>query len=74
MNLLVNPPYKTYIKYIYTKQYHKIKSFDCARGFVHLSCHTNLRTKVDIYAKRYAETEGNSESDRDISLNESTSS
>ena len=39
-----------------------------------MSCRTNLRTKVDIYAKRYAETEGNSESDMDISLNESTSS
>ena len=37
-----------------------------------MSCRTNLRTKVDIYAKRYAETEGNSESDMDISLNEST--
>ena len=37
-------------------------------------CRTKLRTKVDIYAKRYAETEGNSVSDMDISLNESTSS
>ena len=27
-----------------------------------MSCRTNLRTKVDIYAKRYAETERNSES------------
>ena len=35
-------------------------------------CRTNLRTKVDIYAKSYAETEDNSESDMDISLNEST--
>ena len=61
-------------KYIYTKLYDKIKNFDCAQGFAHLSCRTNLRTKVDIYAKRYAETEGNSESDMDISLNESTSS
>ena len=60
-------------KYIYTKLYDKIKNFDCAQGFAHLSCRTNLRTKVDIYAKRYAETEGDSESDRDISLNESTS-
>ena len=39
-----------------------------------MSCRTNLRTKVDIYTKRYAQTEGNSESDMDISLNESTSS
>ena len=46
-------------KYIYTKLY-KIKIFDCAQGFAHLSCRTNLRIKVDIYAKRYAETEGNS--------------
>ena len=61
-------------KYIYTKLYDKIKNFDCAQRFAHLSCRTNLRTKVDIYAKRYAETEGNSESDMDISLNESTSS
>ena len=38
-----------------------------------MSCRTNLRTKVDIYAKRYADTEGNSESDMDISLDESTS-
>ena len=60
-------------KYIYTKLYDKIKNFDCAQGFAHLSCRTNLRTKVDIYAKRYAETEGDSESDMDISLNESTS-
>ena len=60
-------------KYIYTKLYDKRKNFDCARGFVHLSCRTNLRTKVDIYAKRYAETEGDSKSDMDISLNESTS-
>ena len=37
-----------------------------------MSCRTNLRTKVDIYAKRYAETEGDSESDMGISLNEST--
>ena len=61
-------------KYIYTKLYDKIKKFDCAQGFAHLSCRTNLRTKVDIYAKRYAETEGNSVSNMDISLNESTSS
>ena len=39
-----------------------------------MSCRTNLRTIVDIYAKRFAETEGNSESDVHISLNESTSS
>ena len=39
-----------------------------------MSCRTNLRTKVGIYAKRYAETVGNSESDRDMFLNESTSS
>ena len=39
-----------------------------------MSCRTNLRTKIDIYAKRYAETEGNSESNMGISLNESTSS
>ena len=51
-----------------------MKNFDCAQGFAHLSCHTNLRTKVDIIAKRYADTEGNSESDMGISLNESTSS
>ena len=38
-----------------------------------MSCRTNLRTKVDIYSKRYAETESNSENDMDISLNESTS-
>ena len=49
-------------KYICTKLYDKIKKFDCAQGFAHLSCRTNLRTKVDIYAKRYAETERNSES------------
>ena len=60
-------------KYIH-KLYDKIKNFDCAQGFTHLSCRTNLRTKVDIYAKRHADTEGNSESDMDISLNESTSS
>ena len=46
-------------KYIYTKLYDKIKNFDCAQGFAHLFCRTNFRTKVDIYAKRYAETEGN---------------
>ena len=46
-------------KYIYTKLYDKIKNFDCAQGFAHLSCRSNLRTKVDIYAKRYAKTEGN---------------
>ena len=39
-----------------------------------MSCRTNLRTKVDIYAKRYAETEGDSENDMEVSLNESTSS
>ena len=39
-----------------------------------MSCRTNLRTKVDICAKRYAETEVNSESNMDTSLNESTSS
>ena len=61
-------------KYIYTTLHDKIKNFDCAQGFAHLSWSTNLRTSVDIYAKRYAETEGNSESDMDISLNESTSS
>ena len=49
-------------KYIYTKLYEKIKNFDCAQGFAHLPFCTNLRTKVDIYAKRYAETERNSES------------
>ena len=43
-------------KDIYTKLY-KIKIFDWAQGFAHLSCRTNLRTKVAIYAKRYAETE-----------------
>ena len=59
-------------KYIYTKLYDKIKNFDCAQEFAQLSCRTNLRTKVDIYAKRYAETEGDSESDMGISLNEST--
>ena len=32
-------------KYIYTKLY-KIKIFDWAQGFAHLSCRTNLRTKV----------------------------
>ena len=53
-------------KYIYTRLYDNIKNFDCAQGFAHLSCRTNLTTKVDI--------EGNSESDMDISLNESTSS
>ena len=36
-----------------------MKNFDCAQGFAHLSCRTNSRTKFDIYAKRYAETEGN---------------
>ena len=36
-----------------------------------MSCRTNLRTKVDIEGN--SETEGNSESDMDISLNESTS-
>ena len=46
-------------KYIYTKLYDKIKKFDFAQGFAHLSCRTNLRTKFDIYAKRHAETEGN---------------
>ena len=61
-------------KYIYTKLYDKRKKFfDCAQGFVHLSCCTNLRTKFDIYAKKHAETEGNSKSDMDISLNKSTS-
>ena len=59
-------------KYIYTKLYDKIKNFDCAQRFAHLPCHTNLRTKVVIYAERYAETEGDSEIDMDISLNEST--
>ena len=58
-------------KYIYTQLYDKIKIFDCAQGFPHLSCRTNLRTKVDIEGN--SETEGNSESDMDISLNESTS-
>ena len=43
-------------KDIYTKLY-KIKHFDWAQEFAHLSCRTNLRTKVAIYAKRYAETE-----------------
>ena len=38
-----------------------IKNFDCAQRFAHLSCRTNLRTKVDISAKRYAETEVKSE-------------
>ena len=47
-------------KYIYTQLYDKIKIFDCAQGFPHLSCRTNLRTKVDIEAN--SETEGNSES------------
>ena len=61
-------------KYIYTKLYDKTKFFDWAQGFAHLSCRTNLRTKVNIYARRYAETEGNSGSDMGISLNESTSS
>ena len=61
-------------KYIYTKLYDKIKNFDWAQEFAHLSYRTNLRTKVDIYAKRYAETEGDSESGMDISQNESTSS
>ena len=61
-------------KYIYTKLYDKIKKFDCTQGFAHLLCRTNLRTKVDIYAKRYAEAEDDSESGMDISLNESTSS
>ena len=37
-----------------------------------MSCPINLRTKVEIYAKRYAGTEGDRESDMDISLNEST--
>ena len=61
-------------KYIYTKLYDKIKNFDWAQEFVHLSYRTNLRTKVDIYAKRYAEMEGDSESGMGISLNENTSS
>ena len=61
-------------KYIYTKLYDKLKKFDCAQGFAHLSCRTNLRTKLPLNAKRYAETEGNSESDMGISLNESSSS
>ena len=39
-----------------------------------MSCRTNLRTKVDIYTKRYAETDGDSESDMDMFLDESTSS
>ena len=38
-------------KYIYTKLYDKIKNFDWAQGFAHLSYRTNLRTRVDIYAK-----------------------
>ena len=59
---------------MYTKLYDKIKNFDSAQGFAYLCCRTNLRTKVDIYPKRYAETEGNSESDMNLSLNESTSS
>ena len=59
-------------KYIYTQLYDKIKNFDCTQGFPHLSCRTNLRTKVDIEGN--SETEGNSESDMDISLNESASS
>ena len=61
-------------KYTYTKLYDKIKCFDCAQRFAHLSCRTNLRTKVDIYVKGYAETKGNSESKFDMYLNESTSS
>ena len=65
-------------KYIYTKLYDKIKIFDWAQEFAPWSYGTNLRTKVDIYAKRYAETEGDSDGDSesgmDISLNESTSS
>ena len=55
-------------KYIYTKLYDKIKNFDWAQGFAHLSYRAN------IYAKSYAEIEGDSESGMDISLNESTSS
>ena len=58
-------------KYTYTKLYDKIKKFDCTQGFAHLLC-CNKRTKVDIYAKRYAEAEDDSESNMDISLNEST--
>ena len=38
-------------KYIYTKLYDKIKNFDCAQGFAHLSFRTNLEQKLTFMLK-----------------------